>query len=78
MSTDARFQCCKVAVFRIEDKLWERKFLKAKFQGEEMSGSPCPVINAASLLHWKILTISIDLTTCVCCMDIWIFLGMLE
>ena len=77
MNTDKRFQCCKVAVFWVEDKLWERKFLKSKFP-EEMSGSPCPVTNAASLLHWKILTISIDLTNCVCCMDSWILIIIMD
>ena len=43
-----------------------------------MSGSPCPVTNAASLLHWKILTISIDLTNCVCCMDSWILIIIMD
>ena len=65
VNTDTRFQCCKGAVFQIEDKLWGKKFLKAKFPGEEMSDSPYPVTDAASLLHWKILSILIDLTNCV-------------
>ena len=53
MNTDTRFKCCKGAVFQIEDKLWEKNFSKAKFPGEEMSGSPYQVTNAASLLHWN-------------------------
>ena len=62
INSDERFGCCSGAVFSGEDLAWGKKFLDRKFAGERVPNIPYPVRNTACLLHWKILSILINLS----------------
>jgi hypothetical protein len=56
------FTVVKVQFF--SDTFWGQKFLDAKCPGEKMPDSQYPVINTASLLRWKMLSILMDIANC--------------
>lgn len=62
INNDERFECCQGSVFSDEDSVVGERFLNHKFSGEKIPLVPYPVTNAACLLHWKILSILINLS----------------
>ncbi|XP_061186478.1 uncharacterized protein LOC133194546 [Saccostrea echinata] len=64
INSNEQFSCCKGSVFQEDDLVLGEKFLKDKFPGVTVSKIPFPVVNASSLLHWKILSKLIDISNC--------------
>ncbi|XP_062591664.1 uncharacterized protein LOC134253166 [Saccostrea cucullata] len=64
INSNEQFSCCQGSVFQEDHLVYCEKILKDKFPGLTVSKIPFPVDNVSSLLHWKILSKLIDISSC--------------
>ncbi|XP_062584620.1 uncharacterized protein LOC134246314, partial [Saccostrea cucullata] len=64
INSNEQFSCCLGSVFQEDHLVHCEKILKDKFPGLTVSKIPFPVVNVSSLLHWKILSKLIDISSC--------------